>query len=156
MKFLALVSAHILWLIGILYITLAHGDLFRYGKTESFSLYMNVSFIALSGLLVFALRKEIKKHKIRYLIGVTAWAVLAVFLGLPSQLLAFGGKPSEQTIEELAVKKGITDDNIVKMLGGPSLSATTQYQRDVYRWNSYFDLLFTRNPKTDPVAGGNG
>ena len=156
MKFLALVSILSLWLVGILYITLAHGDLFRYGRTESFSLYLNSLFIVSSGLLVFACRKQMKKKKIRYLAGVTAWAALAVFFGLPTQLLAFGGKPSDQTIEELAAKKGITEDNIVKMLGGSSLSATTQYQRDVYRWDSYFKLLITRNQKTEKGESGNG
>lgn len=109
-----------------------------------------------SGLLIFACRKEIKEKKIRYLVGLTVWAALAVFFGLPTQLLAFGGKPSDQTIEELAKKKGITEDNIVKVLHGPSLSATTQYQRDVYRWNTYFELLITRNEKTEPDAVGNG
>ena len=87
MKTMALVSILFRWLIGILFITLAHGDLFSSGRTESFALTLNAIFIISTGLVAWACQQEIKKKRIRYLTGIATWTALAILFGLPSHLL---------------------------------------------------------------------
>ena len=133
-----------LWLLGIGYIDLAHGDLFLVGRTKGFSLCLNGTFGAVTVSCLYLVRREGRPGKLMVRLGILVWVFSACCLGFPSVFLGFFGKPSDQSIVELAIQNGIDEGNTVKILGGPPLSATTEYQRDVYRWRVYFELLMSR------------